>query len=351
MGRARPFLDTLESLMDDTWKVLFHPFMTGVIDMPEEGRQALFLGARPGFRLPDGFTANLHLVQGFRPFFLALRKEGFQIAPRVEGERYELALVLCDRHRDRNEAHLAEALLRTRTGGLIVVAGSKAEGVASLRKRIGALVPVEGTLSKHHGIVFWLRSPERFDPRALVPETEKVLVEGRFETAAGSFSRDRVDPGSAFLVRNLPSDIKGDGADFAAGWGYLSAELLSRGLPLENLDLYEADHDSLQVARRNLAHYATLSRLAFFWHDLIGETVARPYDTIVMNPPFHQGRASEPQLGQEMIRRAAKALKPGGRLILVANRPLPYEAVLAEAFSTHGELARDDRFKVLWGRR
>jgi 16S rRNA (guanine1207-N2)-methyltransferase len=340
----------MESLMDDTWKILFHPFDTGAIAMPGEGARALFLGARQGVRLPRGFTASLHVVQGFRPHFLALREDGFQVAPRAQGENHDLALVLCERHRDRNEAQLAEALLRTRPGGLVVIAGSKAEGVASLRKRVGALVPPEDSLSKHHGIVFWLLRPRSVAPDILSPGMESALVEGRFETAAGSFSRDRVDPGSAFLIRNLPGGIGGDVADFAAGWGYLSAELLSRGLPLARLDLYEADHDSLEAARRNLLAHETPPR-DFFWRDLVREPVERRYDAIVMNPPFHAGRAAEPRLGQEMIRRAANALKPGGRLILVANRPLPYEAVLAETFSAHGELARDDRFKVLWGRR
>jgi 16S rRNA (guanine1207-N2)-methyltransferase len=52
-----------------------------------------------------------------------------------------------------------------------------------------------------------------------------------------------------------------------------------------------------------------------------------------------------------MIRAASKALKPGGRLHLVANRPLPYEAVLQKHFARHGETVRDERFKVLWAAR
>jgi 16S rRNA (guanine1207-N2)-methyltransferase len=35
----------------------------------------------------------------------------------------------------------------------------------------------------------------------------------------------------------------------------------------------------------------------------------------------------------------------------VANRQLPYEATLAASFSAAGELARDNRFKVLLARR
>jgi 16S rRNA (guanine1207-N2)-methyltransferase len=337
--------------MDDTWKVLIHPFASGALDMPGEGTQALLLGTRPGIRMPEGFSASLDVVQGFRPHFLALRDEGFQISPRAEGEGYDLALVLCDRHRDRNEADLAEALLRTRSGGLVVVAGEKAEGVESLRKRVGSLMAIEGSLSKHHGVAFWQRRPDKVVDAIAVSRAERAPVEGRYETAAGSFSNDRIDPGSALLARSLPDDLHGDVADFCAGWGYLSAELLARNPPVVRLDLYEADYESLEAARRNLARYQALANLGFFWLDLIREPVERRYDAIVMNPPFHQGRATEPRIGQEMIRAAARALKRGGRLFLVANRPLPYESVLAEAFSANGELTRDDSFKVLWGRR
>jgi 16S rRNA (guanine1207-N2)-methyltransferase len=79
--------------------------------------------------------------------------------------------------------------------------------------------------------------------------------------------------------------------------------------------------------------------------------VARQYDLIVMNPPFHQGRAAEPAIGQGMIRAASAALKPGGRLMMVANRGMPYEPVLATSFAATGETCRDDRFKVLWAKR
>ena len=36
---------------------------------------------------------------------------------------------------------------------------------------------------------------------------------------------------------------------------------------------------------------------------------------------------------------------------MVANRQLPYEPVLAAAFSSHAEIARDGMFKVLSARR
>ena len=52
-----------------------------------------------------------------------------------------------------------EALERVVAGGLIVVAGSKDDGIASLRKRIGKLVDLGGHLPKYHGVVFWFQRP------------------------------------------------------------------------------------------------------------------------------------------------------------------------------------------------
>ena len=57
---------------------------------------------------------------------------------------------------------------------------------------------------------------------------------------------------------------------------------------------------SLEAAKANLAERRA-STPGFFWHDLLAEPVERRYDAIVMNPPFHQGRAAEPEIGAGMI--------------------------------------------------
>ncbi len=71
-----------------------------------------------------------------------------------------------------------------------------------------------------------------------------------------------------------------------------------------------------------------------------------------MNPPFHEGHAAEPALGQALIKsRGSFRCAAGGRLLLVANRGLPYEPVLAASFRESGETCRNARFKVLWARK
>ncbi|MBZ9796683.1 class I SAM-dependent methyltransferase [Mesorhizobium sp. ES1-4] len=330
-------------------KTLFHPFEAAAVSVPGKGERILFLGAEPSLHLPTGFEAALHLVQGFRPHFRALQAAGFTVTPQPAGDGFDAALVLAGRHRGQNELRVAEAIECVAEGGLIIVAGGKEDGIASLRKRVGDLVPLDGHLPKYHGIAFWLHRPVDMQAAAALRAANPALLVGdRFHTAPGMFSFDRVDAGSKLLVDNLPGDLRGSAADFCAGWGYVAAEMAARSPGLSALDLYEADFDALEAARGNLGN--TVAR-GFFWTDLLAEPVQHRYDVIAMNPPFHRSRAAEPEIGAGMIRAAAKALKPGGRLFMVANRQLPYEPVLSAAFASHAELARDGMFKVHVARR
>lgn len=337
----------------DAVRTLFHPFLTGDIEAPAAGERWLFLGAETGFTLPEGFLAELKPVQPFRPLYRQLEQARLDPSVFAEGEALDGALILMDRHRGASERMLAEAIARVKIGGLIVVAGSKEDGVQSLRKRLYALDIEPEHLSKHHAQAFWFGRPDADTARSLSEKLSPApgLVDKRFVTAAGMFSYQEVDAGSAFLARYLPADAKGEAADFAAGWGYLSVMLAEAAPALASIDLYEADHAALEAARKNLKANVPGVESRFHWVDLVGETVKERFDLIVMNPPFHEGHASQPGIGQAMIRRAADALRPGGQLLMVANRGLPYEPVLAEAFKQSGETARNARYKVLWAKK
>ena len=146
-------------------------------------------------------------------------------------------------------------------------------------------------------------------------------------------------------ARVVPAGVY-EGADLGAGYGYLSAEVLARNPGVHALDLYEADARALALARENLGTPAGVE-LGFHWHDVAAGLPRRGYDFIVSNPPFHSGRADEPALGRAFIAAAAGALRPGGRLFLVANRHLPYEAELAARFAAVRVLAQEGGFKVV----
>lgn len=337
----------------DALKTLFHPFESGEIESPAMGK-VLFMGAEPGFRLPEGFLASVTLVQGFRPHLRALEAAGHTVSPRAQDKDFDAALILCGRHRGQNENWIADALERVKQGGLIVVAGGKEDGIASLRKRVADLLPLDGQMPKYHGAAFWFRRPEDASPaiEALRAGNGEIIVDGRFRTRPGMFSHDRIDTGSRLLAESLPADLSGAVADFCAGWGYVAAEIAGKSPGIKSIDLYEADFESIEAAKANLAFAAAAGiTTRFFWQDLLAEPVAEHYSAIVMNPPFHQGRAAEPTIGQGMIKAAASALRRGGRLFMVANIPLPYEATLGLVFGGYTEIRRDGGFKILSAQR
>ncbi len=332
--------------MSGAIETLFLPFASGDIDPPDEGARFAFLNAAVP-PLPGGFASSaLACEQGFRPAFLALQRAGFDTDPELDAAEgaFDACLVLAGRHKGENQALVARACALVKPGASIVVCGEKTVGIQPLRKWVGGRVEIAGSLAKHHATVFWFDSP---GPEIFAGALETTaLVADRFETAPGMFSHTVPDAGSVLLAAHLDHRIKGTVADFGCGWGYLSAEVLEKGNP-GSLALFEAHHPSLKAAERNLAPMAGEVKLAANWCDLTSEPVARQFDWIVMNPPFPAGRASEPDIGKAFIAAASKALVPGGRLLMVANRKLPYERALAQGFRRVEEKEVRDGFKVV----
>ncbi len=274
------------------------------------------------------------MVQPFKPFHDHFATQGFVATPNSDAPCQDAVVFL-----PRAKA-LARALIHqacSRASGVIVVDGAKTDGVDSLLKDIRKRVAIEGPISKAHGKIFWFQSDADAFADWAAPENQ--MVDG-FHTAPGVFSADGIDPASALLLKSLPTKHGTRIADLGAGWGFLSAKLIDD--TLRSLHLVEADHTALTCARANV----TDPRAQFHWADATKWSAPEPLDMVIMNPPFHTSRSADPTLGQGFITSAARNLTRNGQLWMVANRHLPYEATLAEAFARVDEVAGDNRFKV-----
>ena len=103
-----------------------------------------------------------------------------------------------------------------------------------------------------------------------------------------------------------------------------------------------ADLTALDCARLNIAD----PRAEFHWADALSFAPASPADHVVTNPPFHRGREGDPDIGRGFITAAASMLGPRGQLWLVANRHLPYESTLQDAFQSVEILGQTASFKL-----
>ena len=233
----------------------------------------------------------------------------------------------------------------------MIAAVANDEGAKSREADLKQLAGTLSVQSKHHCRVFWTRPDAVFDATLVeqwrrLDTTRTIESDGiRFLTRPGVFAWDRIDAASELLASHLPADLHGRVADFGAGWGYLSMQVLARCPTIVSLDLYEADARALALAEANLADAPV--PVTCHWHD-VAAGVAERFDAIVCNPPFHAlGRGDRPDIGRAFIATAASALKPGGRLWLVANRHLPYEHALGEGFAQVSTLAQNAGFKIV----
>lgn len=285
------------------------------------------LGAFPS----EQVTAVSHVL----PDIAALGRAGLT-ASQTLPETADLAVVFLPRSKVEARGMIAEAARIA--GGRVVVDGQKTDGVESILKALKARDAVGPVVSKGHGKLFVLTGDATLSDWAAPDAYEPAPG---FRTVPGVFSAERIDPGSALLAEALPAKLPARMADFGAGWGYLSAAVLARQ-GVAALDLVEADGRALDCARGNLSD----DRVRYHWADVRDFRPDTPFDGIVMNPPFHSGRAAEPDLGQAFIRAASTMLVPQGRLWMVANRHLPYEAVLRQAFQEVTEIGGTGGFKL-----
>lgn len=311
--------------------------------------RALFLNASPHDNLKK--WPDLPGVQTHKALADWWQIEGFERIDTPEG-KWPLILQLPGKSRDEVLAGFAEAWDLLEPGGMLVAAMHNLAGAGRFEKELAKAVGGVPSIQKNKCRVFG--AIKDADNPAILPDSwreageRRKIPETSFTTVAGIFSANRIDPGSQMLAEALPKSLRGSVADLGAGWGYLSDAILKNSPDLKTLDLYESDSRALDCARLNLVAHS--QPVKFRWHD-VAKGLPEKYDTIVMNPPFHTGKATDVELGRVFLKSASAALHTGGTLWMVANRHLPYEAVLDDCKFKWRQISCDATYKLITGTR
>ena len=320
---------------------------TGAVALPGP---VLVLGATAESDLSALDPAATRIDARFADAHAAQARDGWSVAPDVGSHDAESptadsdvasVLVFAPRSRDAQRMLIRQA--RAATDGPIVVDGPKTHGIDALWRDLRQRADTSDAFAKAHGKTFTVAGG-RFDDWP-----DRIATKGAdgWWRVPGTFSADHVDPGSAALAEALPASLSGRGADLGAGWGYLSRAVLERD-GVAALHMVENDAWALQGLRRNVDD----PRATAHWADALTWRADAPLDFVVTNPPFHgAGRAADPALGRAFITAAAGLLSPKGALWLVANRHLPYESALSDAFAETDEIGGTSAFKILRGQR
>lgn len=149
----------------------------------------------------------------------------------------------------------------------------------------------------------------------------------------GVFSGAKPDRGGELLRASLrPAPELGRFLDLGCGNGSVSRGLAS-------VAATDSDADAVLSARA-IGLDAT-------WDDAGSRFADASFDTIALNPPFHDGTAVDATLVQHLLDAAVRLLAPGGALYLVHNSHLRYRGEVERRFSAVQQVARDKTFTVL----
>lgn len=339
----------MTSVMNPALETLLWPFAQGRLTRPA---RTLFLMAEAH---PDlaGWT-GLECYQPWKPAHDALKAMGVAVAgDAVPDGPFDLVMLLGTKARDENLGLMARAYDALKPGGVFLMAMTNGAGAGRYEKTLAAAAGAVNSLSKHKARAFWAIKEARLNAGWLdawrAAGAPRAVAGSPFQATPGLFSADRLDAGTLALLGHLPHDLQGEIADFGCGWGLIAAWVLENANPTR-LDLYDADARALDAARGNIAALRPAVARRFLWADA-SQPVADRYDAIVTNPPFHAGQETQTSLGQAVLRNAARALKPGGRVFIVANRHLPYESVLQQEGLGWSRLAEEEGYKILMGQR
>ena len=164
------------------------------------------------------------------------------------------------------------------------------------------------------------------------------------ESLPGTFSDGGLDAGTALLLEALEASTPTARIlDMACGCGPLGA-MMAKYQPNSRIHLADVHAAAVASAEATIALNA-LDNATCGPSDWFSD-IENKFDTIVCNPPFHDGVTTDMTMAGSVIRDAPAYLRPNGTLWLVANRFLPYRNALERAFSNVTIVRDTKRFRV-----
>jgi len=163
-----------------------------------------------------------------------------------------------------------------------------------------------------------------------------------FSTYPGVFNTGKLDVGTKLLLDNIILNKRGRVLDLACGSGVIGLTCKSRQ-PELYVEMVDIDGMALASAEKNTK--ALGFDCPVFISDGLNNT--KKFNTIICNPPFHQGKDTDYNFAQQLIRTAKQHLLPRGEVWIVANRQLAYEQWAEKSCHSVENVVQANGFKVL----
>ena len=323
-----------------------------LLGVPKDSKVVSLFRRHSGVLLSSDYSAHLLNTQLVRDSNAAL-KPVFAAAYAPPEPRHDVVVAYLQKGNEANDCMLAIAGSVVSTGGSVFLVGDNSAGIRSNKSRLENRVgPIEFSDSARHCVLYQARSAEPRDAVSLEAWERRFHVPAGNEgidviTLPGVFSHGRLDEGTTFLLRHIPSDIRGAVLDFGCGSGVLGATIKSLN-PGGDVTLVDSNAFAIESTQRTFRANGLAAREIRPVDGLDGIGDQR-FDMIITNPPFHQGIGTDYTVVARFLQSCERHLNPDGLVLMVANRFLPYERMMPKSLQM-SLVAEDTKFKVLKGR-
>jgi 16S rRNA (guanine1207-N2)-methyltransferase len=254
---------------------------------------------------------------------------------------------------------LWDASMLLKPGGRLYIAGANRDGIKSYLAHAAELFGAARTLAMHKGSRVGVAvrgdearsTPASFGSHLLDHRryhTFSVEVRGHgieVRSRPGVFAWDRLDGGTRALIETLKVDPTDRVLDLGCGHGIVGV-VASALAPRGRVTMVDADIVAVEAAKRTVAAN-DCTNCDVTLGDGATDLATDSFDVVAVNPPFHLDRSNDYRTAERFVADAARVLRPGGRLFLVANRFLPYEANVRDVFGQVERAFEDRSYKVL----
>ena len=336
-------------------RLLLYPFEKGHLQWPQEGDAHKICLYGAAYQEAFREIVNCDPVTPFKTVANGWEEKGYSVDYTPMGEaEYDICLCHLSPQKEAAKGQIAACLTTTKPDGIVVFMAANNAGGNRIEKWVSEIGLKGQSLSKNKCRIVWVEKTATINNKILqqwqsfdMPQYIEV-GDSAFYTWPGIYGWNKVDAGSVLLNSYIPDDISGVGADFGCGYGYLSVKSLQKpAQTIKKLYVMDADWRALHVCRKNIEDIAPVCHVTPLWCDLRYRVERLPVlDWIIMNPPFHDGKKTDHDIGIDFIKNAYASLKVGGHLYMVANAHLPYEDVLKKTFRSVIKETEENGFKV-----
>ena len=143
-------------------------------------------------------------------------------------------------------------------------------------------------------------------------DTKLLGMEMRFNTDAGVFSRDDVDPGSRLLIESA-GPLSGRILDLGCGWGPVGLSIALCN-PDTHVLMADINERAVELSERNRRLNGVLNARVIESDGF--ESIEGEFEHILTNPPIRAGK----QVIYGMFDESCRRLTPGGTLTIVIRK-------------------------------